>query len=271
MEFGAASCKGAFLSTVLSEWCIGGGFLGFPGKSTGRPFGGRSRGANSPHGLVVRSPSSLVSSFIRVRFLAPSYSDSAAALKEEAIKAMFSSPPHRRLLSPEAYTHGLPTVGRSRASPVRLRTFAPGGRMYHPLGPSPASASPSTKGSGVPSASSESGDWRASEAEVQSPGASLPGPFATASSPESPVTPPWLRTPAEVARFEQRFLNGCGPAQVGFGACSSFLYLSVCSRDFSRGKLSPEPCGSRTLRVERMGRPPARLGESSYLIAAPPR
>ena len=41
----------------------------------------------------------------------------------QAIKAMFSSPPRNRLFSPEAHTHGLPTTGRRRASPVRLRTL----------------------------------------------------------------------------------------------------------------------------------------------------
>lgn len=46
------------------------------------------------------------------------YSGSAATLEVEAVKATFSTPPHRRTISPEAYSRGLPTVGRRRASPV---------------------------------------------------------------------------------------------------------------------------------------------------------
>ena len=62
-----------------------------------------------------------------------SYSGSAATLKEEAIKAMFSSPPHCRKISPGAYTRGLPTVRRRRASPVTSSgPFSPGGCMQHP-------------------------------------------------------------------------------------------------------------------------------------------
>jgi len=71
---------------------------------------------------------------------------------------------------------------------------------------------------GVPSASSRGGEWRAKQAEVPSPGVSLPGPFVTppSSGPSGgDALAAYLR--GKVAKFEQRFLNRYGPAQVGFG------------------------------------------------------
>ena len=76
---------------------------------------------------------------------------------------------------------------------------------------------------------------------MPSPGVSLPGPFETVPSPVLLLEPPWLHTSAG-AEFEQRVLNECGLAQVGFGVDStSFLCLTVSSRSMLRGRLNPEP------------------------------
>jgi hypothetical protein len=87
-KFRPASFRGCFLAPV-SECCIGDGFLGCPGKSTGRPILGCGQGANYPHGLVGRSSSSIGLTF---RPPTADYSGSAATLKEVAVKATFTSP-----------------------------------------------------------------------------------------------------------------------------------------------------------------------------------
>lgn len=71
---------------------------------------------------------------------------------------------------------------------------------------------------GVPRASKRGGEWRATPAEVPSPGVFLPGPFETPPSSGHPgvgALAAYLRVKA--AKFEQEFLNRYGPAQVGFG------------------------------------------------------
>ncbi len=48
-----------------------------------------------------------------------SYSESAVVPEEEAAQTTFSSPSHRRVISPVAYRLGLPNAGRRGTSPVR--------------------------------------------------------------------------------------------------------------------------------------------------------
>ena len=103
--------------------------------------------------------------------------------------------------------------------------------MQHPSGSLPVTAYPAARGASgpLPDASTKGGVWHTTKAEVPSPKVSPPGPIAMAHSPDLPAEPPWLRTLTDIARFEQRVLYGCGPAQVGFGNLStSFLYLTVC-------------------------------------------
>jgi len=52
----------------------------------------------------------------------------------------------------------------------------------------------------VPSASSKGGDWHVNPAEMPSPKASPPGPFATVASPVLPVRASWLLTLARSLR-----------------------------------------------------------------------
>jgi hypothetical protein len=103
-----------FLSTP-SQWHMG-DVPWFPAIARAGQFWAVAKGANFPHGPVVRSSSSAVSPF--TSRTSRSYSGSAAALNEEATKAAFSSPPRRRVVSPVAYRLDLPTVRRRRASPV---------------------------------------------------------------------------------------------------------------------------------------------------------
>ena len=81
---------------------------------------------------------------------------------------------------------------------------------------------------------------------MPSPEISLPGPFETAPSPDLPVEPPWLRTFAEAAKFEQRVLYRRGPAQVGFDfVCPPFFTSPFITRvDLVPSHLRlTHPCG----------------------------
>ena len=131
--------------------------------------------------------------------------------------------------------------------------LSPGDHTHHPREPPPASVRPTTKGLGNLSASSACGDWRLTLASVHSPGASLPGPFATRTSPALPAPAPWLHTPVEDrevrAEISERVRSR--PGRLWFTCAPSFPNLTVCSRDDSRVKLSPEPCGSRASRRRR--------------------
>lgn len=125
-----------------------------------------SRAANFPHGLTRRSSSSVGFSFRLA--LRRGYSGSADTLQEEAAKAAFSSPPRCRTFSPVAYRHGLPTVGRRRASPVMLQDhFLQAAACGTHVVPLRQSAGPKVeRGIGaLVSASSEGGDWRTTQAE----------------------------------------------------------------------------------------------------------
>lgn len=117
---------GMFLSTGPPSGVSAAASSRFPGKSTGRPFGGGSRGANFPHGLAVRSPSS-----IGIPFHPP-----GATPRQRATPVLLlplkrrpsrQRSPHRIRVTVGFHQrlihHGLPTVGRRRASPVRHRTI----------------------------------------------------------------------------------------------------------------------------------------------------
>lgn len=110
--------SGAFLSTMLSEWRIGAGSSGFPARARAGQFRASVEGLTLLMDCLVVLRLRSVSPFTDYRERQLSYSGSAATLKEEAVKATFSSPPHCRVISPKAYTLDLPTVGRRRASPV---------------------------------------------------------------------------------------------------------------------------------------------------------
>jgi hypothetical protein len=193
----SAGCGGMFLSTA-AEWRIGDGSPVVPAKARAGQFwaltGGLTVLMSWPLVLRLRS----VSPFTSGRFQHRSYCGSAATLKEEAVKATFSSPPLRRTISPAAYTFGLPTIGRRRASPVMAQDpFSPGGNTQHLHGSPPLTACAAERGhQASPTLHRKGGDWRPMSAEMPSPGVSPPGPFATASSPDLPVRPPWLHTPA---------------------------------------------------------------------------
>ena len=80
--------------------------------------------------------------------------------------------------------------------------------------------------------------------KMPSPGVTLPGPFVTPPSPAIPVATRWLRTSAEIAKFEQGVLYGCGPAQVGFG--NPFYPPFIASPFLLEVNLVPSHYGSRT-------------------------
>ena len=96
--------------------------VGFPGKSAGRPFGA------SADGLTVRMWSSSFS--VIVRFLLSQLGGRRSAtpdlLLSSTRRRLRRPAPLRRVsgaVSPAAYRHELPTVGRRRTSPVCLRTI----------------------------------------------------------------------------------------------------------------------------------------------------
>lgn len=86
--------------------------------------------------------------------------------------------------------------------------------MNHPIDPPWPTAWATTErptGS-VPGASSKGGDWHVNPAEMPSPEASPPGPFATTASPVLPVRSPWLHTPAADGRGSSGdFCTGADP------------------------------------------------------------
>ena len=209
---------------------------GVPGKSAGGPIWGFSRGANCPHGLAGRSPSSVGFPFHRAG-PASRYSGSAAALEEEAAKAAFSSPPRRHALSPAAYRRDLPTIGRRRASPVMVQdhflqaaariTCMVRGRYPH-VRPGGDSGSPTLPPGAVLGAPCRP-KCRLPESPCLAP--------STVPSPALPVARAGC-LPSRNGEFEQGVLYGRGPAQVGFGvSLSSFHHLTLSSG----GILSPEP------------------------------
>jgi len=149
------------------------------------------------------------------------YSGSAAALEQEAVKGdvllhdRMADSFHQWLIE-SVYRNARTAQGFTGhgSGPI-----SPGGDMSHPRGILSLTVCANGQGHrGVPSASSRGGEWRAKQAEVPSPGVSLPGPFVTppSSGPSGgDALAAYLR--GKVAKFEQRFLNRYGPAQVGFG------------------------------------------------------
>jgi len=63
--------------------------------------------------------------------------------------------------------------------------------MQHPRGPPPViRTAGGERTSEIPNASLKGGSWRPTQAEMLSPGVSLPGSFVTVPSPEPPVGRP---------------------------------------------------------------------------------
>ena len=240
-------------------------FLGFPGKSTGGPIWGFSRRANFPHGLAVVLRLRSVSVFTSGRFQRRSYSASAATLKEEAVKATFSSPSasserFRQRLIRSTYRPS-DSVGLHRSCSTQDLSSS-GGCMLHPRGSPLLTASAAERGHwGVPYASSKGGDWRPTQAEMPSPEVSLPGPFATVPSPDPPVEPPWLRTLAETCKVRAR-------SSVRARTRTGRLWRVCCTLLSSPyrlfiGRLSPEPL--RLTRPERAKQRPIRCTVTTLL------
>ena len=164
-------------------------FPRFPGKSTGRPIWGLSQGANFPHGLACRSPSSVGFSF-------------HFALEREATPDLLLPLKRRRFRQPSPH--------RRVAGPFRLWLI---GTAYRPsdgvglhrswLGTifsRRRHASPSWSAAGNPLnrlwgerfGLSSALRLRAvsgapSRPKMPSPGVTLPGPFVTPPSPVLPV------------------------------------------------------------------------------------
>jgi hypothetical protein len=126
---------------------------------------------------------------------------------------------HQRLIR-----HGLPTIGRRRASPVRLQDrclqattrTTPVSRRRHPYN--------RRRKAWATSALHQLAETGASRWPQCIP----PEHLCLAPSPRGLLRPsrcprPGCVPPLTVARFEQRFLNGYGPAQVGFGYMCTLL------------------------------------------------
>lgn len=192
---------------------------GFPGKSTGGPIRGFSQGANFPHGLVDRSPSSLGFPFHPPRRTTPVL---LPPLKRRPIRQR--SPHHRvtRAFSPKAYTLGLPTAGRRRASPVMsqdhfLQAAACGTRVVRRRHPYHRRREDQVSPALHP---------RAVAGAPNRPKCCLPESLYLAPSRRfllrhSRWNRPSCVPPLTVAEFEQRVLNEHGLAQVGFGIRST--------------------------------------------------
>jgi hypothetical protein len=234
-KFGQASFRGRFLASPPLRLS-----LGFPARARADHLVVLAKGANFPHGLTRRSPSSVGFSF-HFAWVREATPDLLLPLKRRRLRR---PSPHRRV-----------------AGPFRLwligSTYRPsdGGGLHRSwLGTifsRRRHASPNWSAAGNPLNRLRGERFGLSSAlrpravsgaptrpKMPSPGVILPGPFVTPPSPVPPVATRWLRTSAEVAEFEQDVLYGCGPAQVGFGGrLSSFHRLTLSSM----GKLSPEP------------------------------
>jgi hypothetical protein len=149
--------------------------------------------ASFPHVVVVVLRLQSVSTFTTRRF-----QRAATPLLLLSLKKRRPRQPslHRRIvrtISPEAYTFGLPTIGRRRTSPVMTQDHFLQAATCITLDGSPAVTAwlPERRSSGsTPSASSKAGGWHAMKAEMPSPGVFLPGSFAAAPSPDLPAERP---------------------------------------------------------------------------------
>ena len=140
--------------------------------------------------------------------------------------------PHRRVaraVSPVAYGHGLPTIGRRRASPVMvwIRFLQAAARVTR-RGPHPAFRVAGCGGGRFgPSVgtSSRGGEWRTRPADSAVSQSRLAWPLrhaAFSGPPGGDTLAAYLRLTA--TEFEQGVLHKCGLAQVGFGV--RFVLLS---------------------------------------------
>ena len=168
-------------------------FHRFPGKSSGGPILGFSCGTNYPHGLVVVLRLRPVSPFHDAPFPTRRYSGSAATLKEEAVKATFSSP----TASSEQFHRWLIVRLTDRRTGEGFTghdsgPFSPGGDVHHPRWFS--SNNRIVAGEKVfrmtPDASPKGGGWHTMKAETPSPGVFPPGSFAAAPCPDLPAGRP---------------------------------------------------------------------------------
>ena len=205
-EVRTSELLGAFLSVAAVA-----AFPWFPGKSAGRPFCGLSQGANFPHGLARRSPSSVGFSF-------------HFALGREATPDLLLPLKRRRLRRPSPH--------RRVAGPFRLwligSAYRPsdGGGLHRSwLGTifsRRRHASPAWSTSGNPLNRRWGERFGLSSALRRRAVSGAP-------------TGRKCRLP-EIAEFEQGVLYGCGPAQVGFGdQLSSFHRLTLSSSLDSQG------------------------------------
>jgi hypothetical protein len=165
----------------------------FPGKSSGGPILGFSCGANFPHVLVVVLRLRSVSPFTTRRFQHAATPALLLPLKRRPLRRRSPHPRFVRTISPVAYTFGLPTLGRGRASPVMTQDhFLQAATCITLTGSPSVTASLSERGASgsPPSASRRGGVWHTMKAEMPSPGVFLPGSFAAAPCPDPPAGRP---------------------------------------------------------------------------------
>jgi hypothetical protein len=215
--------------------------LGFPARARADQFGVLARGANFPHGLAGRSPSSVGFSF-HFTLGREATPDLLLPLK----RRRFRRPsPHRRVAGPfrlwlrgSAYRPSdggglhrswLGTIfsRRQHASPNWSAAGNPLNRLWGERFGLSSALRPRAV-SGAPN-----------RPKMPSPGVTLPGPFVTPPSPVIPVATRWLRTSAERcgvrARRSVRVRSRTG--RLRQSVLSSFHCLTFSSK----GKLSPEP------------------------------
>jgi len=215
-------------------------FPGFPGKSTGGPILGFSQGANCPHGLAGRSPSSVVFPFTNRM---GGFATPGLLLPFKRRRPRQPSPHHRiaHALSPAAYRRDLPTVGRWRASPVMVQDhfLQVATRITVMVRDRHSARSIPRRGFGASSALLP----RAVVDAPFRPKCRPPKSLCLAPSSTSLLRHPrWLMAGClplqKAAKFEQSVLYERGPAQVGFGLFSSSFHSLTLS---SSGILGPEP------------------------------
>jgi hypothetical protein len=193
-----------FATTEFRPTGFGGCFLawprrigassGFPARARAGQFGALTKGANFPHGLAGRSPSSVGFSFHPAIGTTP---DLLQPSKGRLLRRPSPHRPHRRTISPVAYRIDLPTVGRRRASPVMTQDhfLQAAARITSVV---------CCRRSAFPVAERDCGFSSAIHLRVvivaprgpqmPSPRVSLLGPFDTSSSPDPPATTCWLLT-----------------------------------------------------------------------------
>ena len=141
---------------------------GGPGKSSGGPIWGFDRGANCPHERAAGSPSSVGFPFHFGPFPASKLLRFCCYPSRRGRQGnVLFTIRLARTFSPAAYTFGLPTIGRRRASPVTtqdplLQAAAGGTPVVHHR----HSARPMVRGNqDFPGASPKGGGWRTTQAK----------------------------------------------------------------------------------------------------------